>query len=125
MNYIARQHKLITHLKKNSLDALLIKQKHNIMYLTGTRGEDSVLFVSPRKIALVTDARYEEEYKKLSQSFLLCIAKQKNLFGAIAEICQSHRAKRIGFEAAAFSYDDYVYLKNSSTRKNSFRQKTP
>ena len=59
MDYIGRQQKLIELLRLNSLDALLIRKKQNISYLTGIRGEDTILFVSYKGAFLITDARYK------------------------------------------------------------------
>ncbi|MBU3911114.1 MAG: aminopeptidase P family N-terminal domain-containing protein, partial [Candidatus Omnitrophica bacterium] len=41
-NYLNRQKRLADILISKGLDALLIKKKENIFYLTGSRGEDSL-----------------------------------------------------------------------------------
>jgi Xaa-Pro aminopeptidase len=111
MSHIARQRKLTAHLKKKSIDAFLVRKKENIAYLTGARGEDAVLFVRAGGNVLITDSRYEEEYKKSAEKCSVRIAKNKNLPEIIAETCIETRSKNIGFEADSFTYQAYINLK--------------
>jgi Xaa-Pro aminopeptidase len=111
MSHIARQRKLIAHLKKESIDAFLVRKKENIAYLTGARGEDAVLFVWAKGNVLITDFRYEEEYKKSAEKCSVRIAKNKNLQEIIAETCFETRSNNIGFEADSFTYQAYASLK--------------
>jgi Xaa-Pro aminopeptidase len=110
MSYIARQRKLIARLKKESIDAFLIRKKENIAYLTGSRGEDAALFVSGKGSALITDSRYEEEYRNNAGRCPVRIAKNKNLWEIIIEACVETRSKSIGFEADSFTYQGYASL---------------
>ncbi|MCX5693367.1 MAG: Xaa-Pro peptidase family protein [Candidatus Omnitrophica bacterium] len=111
MSYTARQRKLTAYLKKESIDAFLVRKKENISYLTGARGEDAVLFVSAGNIILITDSRYEEEYKKNAGKCSVRIAGNKNLLEIISETCAETGSKFIGFEADNFSYQAYANLK--------------
>ncbi|MCX5687335.1 MAG: Xaa-Pro peptidase family protein [Candidatus Omnitrophica bacterium] len=111
MNYNNRQKKLIEFLKGNSLDAFLVKKKENIAYLTGSRGEDAILFVSPKKNVLITDSRHKEEYKKSAKRCSVSIVKNKNPGEIIIETCSETHSRLIGFEADNFTYQSYLNLK--------------
>jgi len=111
MNYIDRQNTLIAYLKKKSIGAFLIRKKENIAYLTGSRGEGAILFISPKKNILITDSRYEEEYKKSAVKCSVRIAKNQFLGEIIKEICIEACSRLIGFEADNFTYQGYLNFK--------------
>ena len=111
MNFSDRQKKLIKFLRGDSLDAFLVRKKENIAYLTGTRGEYAILFISPGNIILITDSRYAEEYKKTAEKCSVRIAGSKKLWEIIAEACVETHSKFIGFEADSFTYHAYENLK--------------
>jgi len=111
MNYIGRQKKLVKSLESKSLDAFLVRKKQNISYLTGTKGEDAVLFVSRRENVLITDSRYKEEYSRTAKNSQLALINNGGLYGAVQEIAKKTRSRRIGFESNNFSYLEYRKLK--------------
>ncbi len=111
VNYKDRQKKLIKFLASESLGSFLVRKKENIAYLTGTRGDDAVLFVSRRKNILITDSRYGEEYKKSARNCFVRISKNKNSGELITEICTETHSKSIGFESNNFTYQGYLNLK--------------
>ena len=53
MNYTARKKKLLKILASKSLDAFIVKKKENILYLTGAKKENALLFVSGKKTTLI------------------------------------------------------------------------
>ncbi|MFH1478361.1 MAG: Xaa-Pro peptidase family protein [Candidatus Omnitrophota bacterium] len=114
MDYIKRQKNLITLLEKHSLDALLVKKEKNIAYLTGVKGESSLLICSKDKFILVTDPRYMEEYAPKKPLYRLNIIKgAADIYTLISSICSSKKWKNIGFESHAFTYDSYIKFKKS------------
>ena len=111
--HLERQSKLIKYIEQNALDGFLVKKKQNVSYLSGTRGEDAVLFISSKKNFLVTDSRYGEEYKKSIKNSSLVITKNKSMLAAIEDAARETGSKRIGFEADNFSYAAYSNLKKT------------
>ena len=111
--YLDRQNRLIKYIEQSSLDGFLVRKKQNVSYLSGTRGEDAVLFISPKKNFLVTDSRYEEEYKKSIKNRSFAITKNKSMLEGIQDACRETGSKRIGFEADNFSYAAYSNLKKA------------
>jgi len=117
MHYISRQKKLLKILESKSLDALIIKKKQNIFYLTGAKGDDAILFVSPKKKLLITDSRYKEEYAKSLKKCTLKVVKYSEVASNIKDICKKTNSKRIGFESKSFSYSEYAALKKELKNK--------
>ena len=111
MEYKDRQKKLVKFLINERLNAFLIRKKENISYLTGARGEDSILFASPGKNILITDSRYEEEYKKSAINCSVRVSKTKDMGQVILEVCAEINSRSIGFEADYFTYQGYLGLK--------------
>lgn len=117
MGHSKRIDKLVRSLKAKAVDGLLVRKKQNIAYLTGTKGEDALLFVSKDKNFLITDSRCKEEYAKTPKNYCLIIVKDKNIYGVFEDICKQIRLRRIGFESNNFSYSEYSALKKRSKNK--------
>jgi len=117
MDQADRQKRLARLLTHESLGAFLVRKKENIAYLTGTKGEDAVLFISPRKNILITDSRYEEEYKRDANGYCVRIAKNRTLGEIIAEACAETCPGPVGFEADRFTYHGYSSLKKQLGKK--------
>ena len=113
MDYIKRQRKLLGSLRAKNLDALLVRKRQNISYLTGVRGEDAILFFSGKERLLITDPRYKEEYTKSIKNCHLRIAEDKDLRACIQLISKKTHSMRIGFESNNFSYSEYTGLKKT------------
>ncbi|MBU4312061.1 MAG: aminopeptidase P family protein [Candidatus Omnitrophica bacterium] len=117
MNYFNRTRRLIGALKAKKVDALLVRKKQNIAYLTGTKGEDALLFVSKGGNFLVTDSRYREEYARSPKNYQLIITKDKNIYSLIDEACRKTHSRRIGFESNSISHAGYTALKKKLKNK--------
>ncbi len=117
MNYLLRQDKLKKLLETKSLDAFLVKKKQNLSYLTGTKGEDAVLFLSGSRSFLITDSRYKEEYARTAKNCQLVIAKWSEINACIGSLIKRKGAGRIGFESNSFSYSEYTDLKKGLINK--------
>ncbi len=117
MHCIPRQKKLLKILASRSLDALIIKKKQNIFYLTGAKGDDATLFVSPEKNLLITDSRYKEEYAKSLKTCALKIVKYSEAASSIKDICKKTNSRRVGFESKNISYSEYAALKKELRNK--------
>ena len=122
MSYIDRQKKLIKFIAAKSLDAFLVRKKENIAYLTGSRGEDAVLFISAKGNILITDSRYKEEYKKTAEGCSVRavgggLKPPPTLNEIITESCVEARSKAIGFEADNLTYQGYLNLKKRLAKR--------
>ena len=111
MRYLIRQKKLRALLASNSLDALLVRKRENIFYLTGSRGEDSVLVIARSGNFVVTDARYALEYKKSAVNTSIVTAGPGSALPRVRDILNKARAKRVGFEADSLTYSEFAAFK--------------
>lgn len=118
MNYSLRQNKLSKILASKKLDALLIRKKQNISYLTGTRGEDSILFFSGRENCLITNALYKGEYSGLVKNCRLAAVENNAVYEYIGKLSRKMRCSKIGFESGNFTYSQFAALKKCLKNKN-------
>jgi Xaa-Pro aminopeptidase len=111
MHYVNRQKKIKRLLASRGIDALLVRKKENISYLTRARGEDSVLVVSGSGNYIVTDARYTEEYSLTSRNCSIVTSGVNSGVWLIRDILKKDRAVRVGFEPDIFTYSEIFVLK--------------
>lgn len=101
-NYFeSRIAKLQKLLKKLDLDGLVVYQGANTKYLTGFDGGtgDGVVVVGPDRARLITDARYEEDYKdRLPEGVDFMVTRA--YYEAAAQTAVEFGIKRLGFEAS-------------------------
>jgi len=92
------------------IDALLVSGLPNIRYLSGFTGSNGMLLVMPGSQILLTDPRYTIQASEECTCAVRTV-KGRPLHEAAAGLLQSKRLKRIGFEKARLSYEDYAALK--------------
>lgn len=98
--------KLREALATEGLDAILITQPENRRYLSGFTGSAGVLLISQEQAILATDFRYYEQVEKQSPDFRL--AKITDKFKTLLpELVHQVGAKRVGFESAHLTVDQY------------------
>jgi len=92
-----RLKKLVSLLKEQRIDALLVTKDVNIRYLTDFPAADSWLLVSPKKTYYITDFRYILEAKKSLKGIGVerCT---KSLSETVAKLSGALRVKRLGFD---------------------------
>ncbi|MFT9030584.1 MAG: M24 family metallopeptidase [Leuconostoc pseudomesenteroides] len=108
--YEARLKKLQALLKKLDLDGMIVYQGFNTKYLTGFDGGtgDGVVLVSLNQARLITDARYEEDYKdRLPKGVDLKITRA--YYEDAVATAQEFGIKHLAFEAD-MPYNIYDYL---------------
>jgi len=98
--------KLREALTTEGLDAILIAQPENRRYLSGFTGSAGVLLISQDQAILATDFRYYEQVEKQAPDFRL--AKITDKFKTLLpELVHQVGAKRVGFESAHLTVDQY------------------
>lgn len=108
--YEARLKKLQALLTKLDLDGMIVYQGFNTKYLTGFEGGtgDGVVIVSLNQARLITDARYEEDYKnRLPEGVDLKITRA--YYEDAVATAQEFGIKHLAFEAD-LPYNIYDYL---------------
>jgi Xaa-Pro aminopeptidase len=98
--------KLREALTTEGLDAILITQPENRHYLSGFTGSAGVLLISQDQTVLATDFRYYEQVEKQAPDFRLAKITDK-FMTLLPELVHEVRAKRVGFESAHLTVDQY------------------
>ena len=95
---------LRTELKKLKLSSLFVTNETNVRYLSGFRGGDSFLVITPDSQFFLTDSRYTEEAQGSVTGFTI-VEVTESTYSSIAEIVKKNRIKNIGFESMNLPYE--------------------
>lgn len=101
-----RLQKLRASIGKKGIDALLISQPENLVYLSGFTGSSGYLLISEQNAILATDFRYVEQAKKESPHLQILQIKREFrdwLPGLVSDL----GLHKLGFEANFISYEGY------------------
>lgn len=74
-SYSLRRDRLLSMMKKKGIDAFLVTNFVNVTYLTGFSGDDSYLFLSPKRAVLISDSRYDRQIAEESPDIEALIRK--------------------------------------------------
>jgi len=96
--------KLAGSLEGSGLDAILVLQPENRLYLSGFTGSSGALLVTGEKAYLITDFRYLEQAKEQSPH-LEIVRMQETLPDTLAAMQEKTDLRSLGFEA------DYINFK--------------
>src|SRR4030043_1717220 len=78
----SRVRKLLGVLARRKVRLFLCVRMTNIRYLTGFRGSDAVLLVSPDGVTLVTDGRYAQQSREEVRAAEIVVTDRKGPEGA-------------------------------------------
>jgi len=101
---IKRLRKLRTSIAEKGLDALLLSQPENLLYLSGFTGSSGWLLTSEQNAILATDFRYVEQAKGESPDFEI-IQTKRELRDWLPDLVSDLGWHKLGFEANFISYD--------------------
>ena len=104
-----RLRKLRASIAERGLEALLIYQPENLLYLSGFTGSSGWLLISRQNAILATDFRYVEQAKGESPDFEIIQTKQE-LRDWLPGLVSDLGWHKLGFEANSISYEGYHKL---------------
>jgi len=104
-----RLRKLRASIAEKGLDALLISQPENLLYLSGFTGSSGWLLISEQNAILATDFRYVEQAKKESPDFEI-IQTKREFRDWLPHVVSDLGWHKLGFEANFISYEVYHKL---------------
>jgi len=111
----------ILKIKKNfenlNLEAFLISDFYNILYLTGFHGfssqeRESWFLITKNKSYFFTDKRYIFSSKKLKNIELITLSFEKNLLFNLQEIFEKEKITNCGFESDNLRFTEFDLLTN-------------
>lgn len=94
---------------KKRLDAYLIMSRMDQFWLTGFTGEDGLVLVTPKTVALLTDGRFDEA-ADLQAPYAKKILRKKRTPDVNAKEIARFKLERIGFEPAHISVAEHREL---------------
>jgi len=98
-------------LKENSIEAVMITNRHNIEWLSSFTGSSSRLFVTQHQALIATDSRYFEQAKQQASDFILYPVERKTLVW-LPELLYSLKIKELAFEED-ISFGAYKELRDA------------
>lgn len=103
-DYKFRLKKLRIELKKRGLGSLIVTNETNVRYLSGFRGGDSLVVVTPDSQFFLTDSRYKEEAGDSVGGFTV-VEVTTSTYDCLSEIIKKNRIKKIGFDSLNLPYE--------------------
>ena len=103
--------RFLSLMAKNGMDCVIVKDIPTIRYLSGFRGDSSLLYVDAKSTVLITDGRYTTQANDEVQNYCRVLTYTDNIWQAAAELASAHT--KIGFDGAVYSYNDYESLKEA------------
>lgn len=107
--------RFLSLMAKNGLDCVIVKDIPTIRYLSGFRGDSSLLYVDAKSTVLITDGRYTTQAEGEVQHYCRVFTYNGDIWQAAADFAKAHT--KIGFDGAAYSYNDYQSLKEAVSGK--------
>lgn len=95
----ARLKKLFTLFDRAGIDALFVSAWPNVTYLSGFKGTESWILVSPKGLFFITDSRYSEQAQAEAPDFKVVLRDKKSVIELAGELAAEMGAKRLGFES--------------------------
>ena len=110
-DYSKRRDRLLRGLRSQGVKNLLITSPYNVSYLTGFTGEDSFLWITPKEVVLLSDARYEEQIQsEVKDVELLIRTPSTTIIDAAANALAVRDQAEIWVEAASTSVAQWERL---------------
>jgi Xaa-Pro aminopeptidase len=91
------------------IDALLVSGRENVRYLAGFTGSNGVVLIARGEPLFFTDPRYTIQSSR-EVSTKIRVVPRGSLIAAVAAEAGRRRLKRIGFERAHLSYEQFTFL---------------
>ena len=89
---------------KAGIDALLVSSWPNVSYVSGFKGTESWVWVSPRGLYFITDSRYSEQAESEAKGFKVILRDRQSVTEIVAGLCKKHGTRHLGFEAQIVTY---------------------
>ena len=98
---------------EKGIDALFVSSWPNVTYLSGFKGTESWIFVSPKGLYFITDSRYLEQAKSEAKGFKVILRDKKGVSEIVADLAKSAGTKKVAFEASQVTFSFYKGLEKA------------
>ena len=103
-DYRRRLQNLRRELRKKELDSFLVTNETNVTYLSGFKGNDSLILITPDSQFFLTDSRYTEEAKDAVRDFNI-VEVPSSFYETLGNIIRNNRIKKMGFESMNLPFE--------------------
>jgi len=101
--------------EKEKIDALLITDTTNILYLAGVKASHAYVLLTKKHVYYLTDSRYTEKAHKHTADEWKVVGMEAGIITTIENLCFKHKVKNLGVEPHAMHVNFYHRLKNSGS----------
>jgi len=101
-------------MRRRNLSAFLVTDPSDQFYLTGFDGEDGAALISPNRVYLITDGRFDEA-ADLHASWARKIVRRGGLMEAASKLINRRRMVRVGIQPTHISMQDAAELRRSAS----------
>ena len=112
---LSRRKRLIRRFAAEGIDALLVTGPRNVYYLSGFRGDDSALLVTPGETLLLTDSRYAEEAGEAIRGITL-VVRTGSMMRTAAARARRAGVRRLGVEAKTMTLAEHEALRDRARK---------
>ncbi len=109
-----RARKLQERLDGLNIDGMLVTKAQNRLYLSGFTGSAGALVITKNGTSLVTDFRYTEQATAQAQGFTVITHGAGGYYKQVMEEARKLGARKLGFEAAEMSVEEYHYFQSAA-----------
>lgn len=102
-----RTEKLLSVLKEQDIDAMIIVNPSNRRYLSYFTGSAGVLYISPTTQVLLTDFRYIEQANTQCPDYEILNHQAKGILPSLKELMDKDQVKTVGIESNSVTFADY------------------
>lgn len=113
--FAQRRDKLLSLVRQEGLDALLVTNPVNVTYLTGFSGEASYLALAPTKAIIISDGRFVEQLMEECPGLDAHIRPTSQMLAdAASEVLSKLHAATVGFESGHLTVADFEAIKGKA-----------
>ena len=103
--------KLFKSFPSEGLDGLFVSSWPNGTYLSGFKGTESWLLVSPKGLYFITDSRYAEQASAEAKGFRLVLRDKQSVAQIVAGLVRRLGIRTLGFESMIVTHSFYEALR--------------
>ena len=104
---------LFERFDKAGVDSLLVSSWPNVTYLSGFKGTESWILVSPKGLYFITDSRYSEQAQSEAAGFKVILRDKKSVAQIVADLADVMKLRSIGFESAIVTHEFHQSLEKA------------
>ena len=106
----ARLERLVRKFHAAGIDSLFVSSAPNVTYISGFKGDESFLYITPRKSYFLTDSRYTEQAKKEVSGFTVLERSNLSYPAMVEQLRAKEGCRKVGFEAQCLTHSVYMQL---------------